>query len=115
MQHLPTVLLRVLLVIGLTLSVPSLLSASGAEQPGNRRVVITIKGMMCASCSHEIEKSLNKVAGVVMVTVDLSQDRATVIYDERKVTSRHLAEVIRKAGYEAILPNEAPTAPLPGR
>ncbi len=75
---------------------------SGATQAPQSRVVITIKGMICASCGGEIEKTLNKMVGVVAVKVDLPTDRATVTYDQRKVTPPQLVEAIRKAGYEAF-------------
>jgi len=107
MRHLPGVLLVVILAVGVAVAVPAVCPASGVEQPAQRQVVIIIKGMMCSSCGQEIEKSLKKVAGVGTVKVDVPNDRATVSYDERKVTPRQLAESIRKAGYEASLPTEA--------
>jgi copper chaperone CopZ len=115
MRHLPGVLLVVLLAVGVAVAIPAVCPAAGAEQPVQRQVVITIKGMMCSSCGQEIEKTLKKVTGVGMVTVDVPNDRATVSYDERKVTPRQLAEAIRKAGYEAILPAEVPPAQPAGR
>jgi copper chaperone CopZ len=107
MRYVPGIFLMVLLAIGDEIIIPALSSASGAEQTTQRQVVISIRGMMCASCGQEIEKTLKKVGGVGAVRVDVPNDRATVFYDERKVTPRQLAEAIRKAGYEAILPAES--------
>jgi copper chaperone CopZ len=115
MHHLLAPLIRFLLTVGILFSVQPVLPGWGAEQIVQRRVVIGIKGMMCASCGQEIEKILTRVTGVVTVKVDLSYDRATVTYDEHKVTPHHLAEVIRKAGYEAMLPGEAHPLPPSGR
>ena len=107
MRHLPGMLL--LLSVAVTFPAESVVQpASGAEQPALRQIVLTVRGMMCASCGREVEKSLKKVAGVVTVVVDVSGDRATVTYDERKVTPRQLAEAARKTGYEVLLPAEAP-------
>jgi len=115
MHHLSGVILMILLAVAGASIVPAVRPVSGAEQPAQRQVVITVKGMMCSSCGQEIEKTLKKVTGVGTVTVDVPNDRATVSYDERKVTPRHLAEMIRKAGYEAILPAEVPPAQPAGR
>jgi copper chaperone CopZ len=107
MRYVPGILLMVLLAVSDEIVIPALSSASGAEQTTQHQVVISIKGMMCASCGQEIEKTLKKVGGVGAVRVDVPNDRATVFYDERKVTPRQLAEAVRKAGYEAILPAES--------
>ena len=115
MSHLPVFLLVILLGVGIDSAIPVLCQASGAEHAAYRQVSISIKGMMCSSCGQEIEKSLKKVAGVTEVKVDVPNDLATVSYDERKVTPRQLAEVIRKAGYEAKLQSEGHSPPPSGR
>ena len=115
MRFLSGLFLLVLVVAAAAPTGAPLSPAFGAEVPGHRQVVITIKGMMCASCGKEVEKSLKKVTGVVGVTVDVPNDRVTVTYEELKTTPRQLAEAIRKAGYEVILPAEGHPAPAAGR
>jgi len=115
MHRLPGIFLMVLIAVGVDVAIPPMCPVSGAEQAAQHQVVISIKGMMCSSCGQEIEKTLKKVAGVGAVKVDVPNDRATVSYDERKVTPRQLAEAIRKAGYEAMLPTEAHPTPTAGR
>ena len=115
MHYVPGILLTVYIILGPAVAIPARCQATGSELPAHRQVVISIKGMMCSSCGQEIEKTLKKVAGVGTVTVDVPNDRATVSYDERKVTPRQLAEAIRKAGYEAILPTEVHPTPTAGR
>jgi len=107
MRHLSGILLGLYIILCSIADIPALCQTTDLELPANRQVVISIKGMMCSSCGQEIEKSLRKVAGVRTIWVDVPNDRATVSYDERKVTPRQLAESIRKAGYEASLPTEA--------
>lgn len=107
MRHLPGIFLTVFLACAVDIAIPALCPSSGAEHAAQRQVVISIKGMMCSSCGQEIEKILKKVVGVGAVKVDVPSDRATVSYDERKVTPRQLLEAIRNAGYEAMLPAEA--------
>ena len=102
----------VLLAVCLDAVIPDMCPVSAAERTDYHQVVISIKGMMCASCGQAIEKTLNKVAGVGSVKVDVTNDRATVSYDARKVLPRQLVEAIRKAGYEANLPAESHSTPL---
>ncbi len=113
MRQFPGTILSLLLSLVVSGFLPC--GASGTEQPHVSQVVITIRGMICSSCGKEIEKSLKKLDGVGAVRVDLPSDRATVSYDERKVTPRQLADAIRKAGYEALLPAEPPLSPPKGR
>lgn len=115
MRQFPGIVLLVTLALGTPFAAAMVSPVFGAEQPVHSQVVITVRGMMCASCGQEIHKTLKKMAGVVAVVVDVPNDRATVTYDERKVTPRQLAEAIRKAGYEAILPSVAHPAPAAGR
>ncbi len=104
MIHIPGAFLKLLIFFGVVCFVSQLRPGYCVERPVHSQVVIIIKGMMCASCGREIEKNLNKVPGVLSAKVDLVNDRATINYDRSKVTPQQLAEVIRKSGYEAILP-----------
>ncbi|MDO8659685.1 MAG: cation transporter, partial [Candidatus Parcubacteria bacterium] len=65
-----------------------------------------IKGMHCASCVVLLEDSLKKVDGVVKATVNLLDEKATVIYDSEKVTDQHLAGAVLNAGYKALIDGE---------
>ncbi|MDP7216102.1 MAG: heavy metal-associated domain-containing protein, partial [Rhodospirillales bacterium] len=44
----------------------------------NQTVELAIEGMTCASCSGRIEKALGKLPGVVLATVNLATETATV-------------------------------------
>jgi len=111
MRHLSGVILVAFLAVTPAAPLNAPVAAFGIDTlPQSRQVVLTIKGMMCASCGQEVEKVLKKVVGVGAVQVDVVHDRATVTYDERKVTPRQMVEAIRKAGYDASLPTEAKPA-----
>ena len=71
-----------------------------------RETVIVVSGMFCSSCSSAVEQALKKVDGVVAAQVDFTTERARVRYDGNKVTPRRMAEAIRKAGYQARVPEE---------
>ncbi len=66
--------------------------------------VMTVRGMMCASCMKSVEKALYNLDGVNEVKVDMKKDRVEVTYDSKKVTPRQMVESLEKAGFRAQLP-----------
>ena len=66
-----------------------------------KKVILDIKGMHCASCSTLINRSLNKVDGVESANVNLSMNKAIVDFDDSKVKTDDLIEVVKKKGYGA--------------
>ena len=62
-----------------------------------------VKGMHCASCVGRIEKSLKKIPGITVATVNLATEQATVEYDSARVQDTHLSQAVSAAGYQAVL------------
>ncbi|MBR9677341.1 copper-translocating P-type ATPase [Candidatus Woesearchaeota archaeon] len=60
---------------------------------------VNIKGMHCASCVLNVEKSLKKVSGVKSAAVNLASEKATVEID-KTVTHEKLAKAVKDAGYD---------------
>lgn len=74
----------------------------------SRKVELPIQGMTCANCALVIERSLKKkLEGLISVNVNLASENATVVYDSRKASLEDIAEIIRWAGYHAVLPQKA--------
>ena len=65
-----------------------------------------IKGIHCASCVRILERALKKVNGVTDATVNLATEKATVTYDQEKVTGNVLADAVSKVGYKARIDEE---------
>ena len=63
------------------------------------KITISIKGMHCASCAGNVEKSLRKVKGVKDVRVSLMTEKAFV--DSEGATREELAKAVARAGYKA--------------
>lgn len=61
-----------------------------------------IKGMHCASCVRVIERTLQKVEGVQVATVNLATNKATVNYDESTL-EHDMASAVKKAGYDLMV------------
>lgn len=61
---------------------------------------IGIDGMHCASCSANVEKSLNALSGVSRAHVNLALEEALVEYDERKVEKDAIFKSITDLGFK---------------
>lgn len=62
-----------------------------------------IKGMHCASCVRVIEKSVGELSGVEECNVNLATEKATVTYDDKKVTKEKISEAVSNVGYKAMI------------
>ncbi len=72
-------------------------------------LTLPVLGMTCASCQHHVEEALRATAGVESARVDLMAHRASVVFDPALAVPAQLVEVIRGAGYDAVLPREGET------
>ncbi|WP_413506174.1 heavy metal translocating P-type ATPase [Brochothrix thermosphacta] len=68
-----------------------------------------VVGMTCANCAQQIEKTLNKMPGVIEATVNLAMEQATVNYFPTTVTPTDMIERIKGIGYELVEPEENTT------
>ena len=68
-----------------------------------------VTGMSCAVCAGRVEKVIQGLPGVTRAAVNLATEKATVTYLPGAVTTREIARAVEKAGYQLLLPREAPT------
>ena len=66
-----------------------------------KKVTLDITGMHCASCSAIITRVLGKVDGIGKANVNVATNKATVEYDEQKVSLDAVIGAIVKKGYGA--------------
>ncbi len=67
---------------------------------------LPITGMTCANCAMNIERTLHrKVPGIVSAAVNFASERATVAYLPHEVDSSNIVAAIKRAGFDAILPD----------
>lgn len=76
-----------------------------------RHLTLPITGMTCANCVATVERSLKKVDGVEEASVNLSSERAAVIFDPSLATLNDLVGRVERAGYH-IAEGEADLAIL---
>ncbi|MDD1751957.1 MAG: copper ion binding protein, partial [Methanotrichaceae archaeon] len=67
-----------------------------------RKVELKISGMVCATCSATIEKSLRKLKGVNKADVNLAIETGSVEYDPSQVSLVQLETAVREAGYDVV-------------
>jgi Cu+-exporting ATPase len=67
----------------------------------NQTVELAIEGMTCASCSGRIEKALGKLPGVVLATVNLATETATVSVASGQLGIADVIAAVEKTGYGA--------------
>lgn len=61
---------------------------------------LKIEGMHCAGCSTRLEKVLNNLEGVEIAKVSLEEKKATIKYDETKISLESIKETIQDAGFK---------------
>ncbi|HZU10518.1 MAG TPA: heavy metal translocating P-type ATPase [Pseudacidobacterium sp.] len=71
-----------------------------------KTVTVPVMGMSCATCQVHIEKALRETPGVSEAQVNLLAHKARVTYNPAIAQPEHLIHAIRKAGYDAALPEE---------
>lgn len=71
-----------------------------------QKVVLSVRGMTCASCVNRVQKALNAVPGVMEASVNFATEKATVEYISGRVTTRDLARATEAVGYKILEKDE---------
>ena len=58
-----------------------------------------VKGMACAACSANLERSISKIEGVIKAVVNLTTEKLTVEYDPNQTGVEQFTEIIDKLGF----------------
>ncbi|HEY3367919.1 MAG TPA: heavy metal translocating P-type ATPase [Symbiobacteriaceae bacterium] len=61
-----------------------------------------VTGMTCAACSSRIQKRLAKTPGVADANVNLTTEKATVLFDPAQVSPENLLDLVKDLGYGVI-------------
>lgn len=62
-----------------------------------------IDGMHCTSCALNIDMDLENLEGVNCSKTSYAKQFTEVEFDEEKITSKKIAEVIEKLGYKSSI------------
>ncbi|KAI9315972.1 hypothetical protein BX666DRAFT_2019606 [Dichotomocladium elegans] len=77
-------------------------------------VVLPVKGMTCNSCVKSITNTLTSLDGVQSVQVSLSDETATVEYDQSNLPESVIIEAIEDCGFDKITPTTTTVLPVKG-
>lgn len=61
-----------------------------------KRIILSIEGMHCASCVAAVEKAMGRLGGVKKAVVNLNAENVTVDYDSDKVSLPEFIDKIRE-------------------
>lgn len=64
-----------------------------------KSVTIPIDGMHCAACASAVEKEINKLEGILEVSINVLTNKAYVRYDVKEVRLSEIKKAIIKAGF----------------
>jgi Cu+-exporting ATPase len=65
-------------------------------------IELPITGMTCASCVRNVERAINKQAGILSVNVNLATEKASVTYLPGSVRRSDLVKAVESAGYGVL-------------
>uniref|UniRef100_A0A2I3HRZ0 Copper-transporting ATPase 2 n=1 Tax=Nomascus leucogenys TaxID=61853 RepID=A0A2I3HRZ0_NOMLE len=73
-------------------------------------IELTITGMTCASCVHNIESKLTRTNGITYASVALATSKALVKFDPEIIGPRDIIKIIEEIGFHASLAQRNPNA-----
>ncbi len=62
---------------------------------------ISIQGMHCASCANKIETALQKIKGIINLSVNFATEKATIAYYQNATQPETFTKTIEDLGYKA--------------
>lgn len=75
-----------------------------------QKTIFSITGMTCAACSARIEKVVGRMDGVASVSVNLTTEKMTVVY-QNPATAESIVGRVEKIGFGAKMDEEAKPSP----
>ncbi len=75
-----------------------------------QNIQLRIHGMTCASCVAHVEKSIQKLAGIEQVAVNLATEKVAVRYDKSRLRESDIIQAVAAAGYSASPADEVGSA-----
>ena len=68
----------------------------------NEKITLKIGGMTCAACVKTIENSLLSLDGIIEVNVNLSAEKAFIVYNPNILTPEEMKDAIEETGYQFL-------------
>src|SRR3989338_3093011 len=68
--------------------------------------IYKVKGMHCASCAVNIERTFKKTEGVELAEANYGNESVKVSFDESKTNPEALSKKLKPLGYSLVIPEE---------
>jgi len=68
-----------------------------------KKYQLPIMGMHCSSCARLIEKSIQKVPGVISASVNYGNEEALIETSGENIDLENIVEAVKKLGYRLLL------------
>jgi len=82
------------------------------ERASTRVASIPIGGMTCTACAAAVERSVRKLPGIELASVNFATEKASITYDPSRVRMSEIKAAISKAGYQALAAEAATDAKI---
>lgn len=66
-----------------------------------------IDGMTCAACAKTVERTVNKLDGIIEASVNFATEKLSISFDDGKVSVNEIKDAVTKAGYKLVDDNES--------
>ena len=63
--------------------------------------ILKVTGMTCGHCVRSVTDAIGSLDGVQSTNVELKDGRATIVYDEARVSPRDMVSAVMDEGYTA--------------
>jgi copper chaperone CopZ len=67
-----------------------------------QKVEFTITGMTCSGCEHHVKTEINKLKGILEVTVSYEKGNAIVKFDSKQTNIKEIEKAINSTGYKSV-------------
>jgi Cu+-exporting ATPase len=67
----------------------------------NKKIILKIYGMDCASCAAKIEDGLKKEKRIKKANVNFASEKANIEFDSSSISTNEIIKIIQKLGYKA--------------
>ncbi len=71
------------------------------EEEGMRRISLILEGIHCAACVWLNEKVLYQREGVIEVSINYTNNKASILWDPKRIKLSEIIDIIRSIGYDA--------------
>ena len=83
--------------------IPDIIPEQSKPEPGSvQEISFKVSGMQCSACAQNVERTLDRLEGVVSASVNLPMERASVSYDPAFASLEDMEKAVDGIGYHVV-------------